>query len=122
MRETIVCRNYRLSKRSFTFLIMAAVISLHYSPYTRYSPLTNAIPSVVSLSSDCICFVLYVCMCTALITHQYVVQLGWKKLHLLLLRRCGKSNRLHFKNRLKNWFLVLGRPGFYSCGLQGYNL
>jgi hypothetical protein len=25
---------------------------------------------------------MYVCMYTALVTHQYVMQMGWKKLHL----------------------------------------
>ena len=27
-------------------------------------------------------YCMYVCMYTALITHQYVMQMGWKKLHL----------------------------------------
>ena len=29
---------------------------------------------------DSLC--MYVCMYTALVTHQYVMQMGWKKLHL----------------------------------------
>ena len=40
------------------------------------------------------CFTAYVCMYTALITHQYVVQMGWKSF-ICTNRRCGK-HRIDF--------------------------
>ena len=44
-----------------------------------YAHVIGKLPHCMSLVAiSC----MYLCMYTALITHQYVVQMGWKKLHL----------------------------------------
>ena len=57
-----------------------------YDYYFEYlAPLMAIIAKIGALSihgSIYSCLHMYVCMYTALITHQYVVRMGWKKLHL----------------------------------------